>query len=117
MQGSTPAEGSRTLAKRRRLHENPIKSLLHSIKTASHDSVRVYHLQALLFFIERHWHALHSYMRLEVMDTLFQHVSYEDGGIQSWSLLCMASVAYAEADQAARERLVLLFGPPILSLQ
>ncbi|KAK2463511.1 hypothetical protein APHAL10511_004262 [Amanita phalloides] len=103
MQTSVSGASSRNQAKRPRLQENPIKSLLSSIRTASHDTVRVYHLQAVLFIVERHWHTLHSYMREEIMNTLFHFISYEDGNVQSWVLLCMASVAYAEADQTPRK--------------
>ncbi|KAF8630142.1 hypothetical protein AX15_003095 [Amanita polypyramis BW_CC] len=96
MQTSTSG-GLRTQGKRPKL-ENPISSLLSSIKGSGQAAIRIYHLQTLLFFIERHWYILHKTLRQEVMDTLFQFISYEDGSIQSWVLLCMASVASAEGD-------------------
>ncbi|PFH50273.1 hypothetical protein AMATHDRAFT_41011 [Amanita thiersii Skay4041] len=92
-----PQTSTRTLEKRVKLLRNPIISLLSSIKASLSTTVRIYHLQMLLFFIERHWHILHASLRQETVDVLFQFISYEDGSIQSWVLLCMAAVACAES--------------------
>ncbi|KAM6497154.1 hypothetical protein JOM56_007627, partial [Amanita muscaria] len=102
MQTSASSGTHRGQSKRPKL-ENPIKSLLSSITSSGSVAVRIYRLQTLLFIIERHWSFLHTSLRQDVLETLFQFVSYEDGGTQSWVLLCMASVAYAEGEQAALE--------------
>ncbi|KAF8634560.1 hypothetical protein AX17_004150 [Amanita inopinata Kibby_2008] len=99
MQTSTSVSGTmRSQGKKPKL-ENPILSLLSSIKLSTSANVRIYRLQILLFLIERHWSILHTTLRQEVMDILFQYVSYEDGAVQSWVLLCMAAVAHAECCQ------------------
>ncbi|KAF9466074.1 hypothetical protein BDZ94DRAFT_1319724 [Collybia nuda] len=86
--GSSRGEGKRV-----RL-ESPIASLLSSIQHQPVPNVRTYHLQILLFFIDRHWSVVHDSLQQEVVQTLFQCISYDDGNIQSWVLLCFAAIAH-----------------------
>jgi ataxia telangiectasia mutated family protein len=90
--------------------ENPIIRLLHSIKEGQNANVRAYHLQILLFFIDRHWSILHDSFQQDVINLLLQFVSVDDGTIQSWTFLCLAAIAHidgsvdvsAEAQQSSQ---------------
>lgn len=92
---SVATTGSRSDSKRIKL-ENPLMSLLHSIQTKDAPHVRSYHLQTLLFFIDRHWGMVHDSLKMDVMNVLLQFVSYEDASIQSWIFLSFAAIAYVE---------------------
>ncbi|KAG5638353.1 hypothetical protein H0H81_000486 [Sphagnurus paluster] len=100
---STP--GNFGEGKRLRL-ENPIASLLTSIQHRSTSNVRAYHLQILLFVIDRHWGVLHDTLQQEVISTLLQFVSLDDGSVQSWVFLCFAAIAFTigfpSQDQSSR---------------
>ncbi|KAG1739997.1 hypothetical protein EDB19DRAFT_1709685 [Suillus lakei] len=93
--GTSDGEGS--LGKRVK-REDPIVSLLHSIQSTTASGVRTYHLQVLLFFIDRHWSCLHKHNKLQenVMNTLLQFVSVDDPIIQSWTFLCFAAIAQSD---------------------
>jgi len=95
MHSSTPSN-TRADGKRIRL-ENPVTSLLALISGQSTTAVRVYHLQVLLFFIDRHWLILHDTLQQNVIQTLLQFVSYDEGVIQSWVFLCFAAIAYVNS--------------------
>lgn len=56
--------------------------------------MRLYHLQILLFFIDRHWHRLHSSLQNDVIATVLQFVSVDEVPIQSWAFLCLAAIAH-----------------------
>src|ERR1700722_167649 len=88
--------------KRARL-ANPIVSLLHSIQGECTAAVRAYHVQILLFVIDRHWPALHDSIQQDVLNTLLQFVLVDDGVIQSWIFLCFAAIANVDgtSDPAA----------------
>ncbi|KAI0046219.1 hypothetical protein FA95DRAFT_1520516 [Auriscalpium vulgare] len=73
--------------------ENPISSLLTSIQRNASPTVRAYHLQILLFFIDRHWTILHESFQQDIMTTLLQFVAIDDGVVQSWTFLCFAAIA------------------------
>ncbi|GBE86665.1 hypothetical protein SCP_0905450 [Sparassis crispa] len=81
-------------SKRSRL-EDPITSLLSSVRTQATASTRIYYIQVLLFFVDRHWSILHAELKQEVSSTLLQFVSVEDGLVQSWTFLCLAAIAHA----------------------
>ncbi|KAF9482560.1 hypothetical protein BDN70DRAFT_853086 [Pholiota conissans] len=101
MQHSTPIAGSsRNYSKRVKL-ENPVASLLHSIQTAIR--VRNYHLQTLLFFIDRHWSLVHDSQKQEIIDTLLQFVAIEETTVQSWVFLNFAAIAHAESSRIVRK--------------
>ncbi|KZT65045.1 hypothetical protein DAEQUDRAFT_677538 [Daedalea quercina L-15889] len=89
---SMDSSSSRRPGKRVKL-ENPIKSQLDLISRSSVSSIRSYHLQGLLFFIDRHWSTLHEELQQQVISVLLQFVSFEDGSVQSWTLLCLAAIA------------------------
>ncbi|KAG1770724.1 hypothetical protein EDD22DRAFT_769941 [Suillus occidentalis] len=91
------AHGEGSLGKRVK-RENPIASLLHSIQLTTASGVRTYHLQVLLFFIDRHWSCLHKHNKLQedVMNTLLRFVSVDDPIIQSWAFLCFAAIAQSD---------------------
>lgn len=79
--------------------ENPVTSLLSSIQRQSSSNVRSYHLQILLFFIDRHWLTLHDVLQQEVFSMLLQYVSLDDSTVQSWVFLCFAAIAYADGSR------------------
>lgn len=91
---NTRAEGKRVKL------ESPVTSLLASISGQPTTAVRVYHLQILLFFIDRHWLILHDALQNDVIHTLLQLVSYDEGVIQSWVFLCFAAIAYANSSRS-----------------
>ncbi|TFK73765.1 hypothetical protein BDN72DRAFT_956320 [Pluteus cervinus] len=93
---STITDATDTKGKRRRTRENPIEALLRSITGATLPQVKVYHLQILLFFIDRHWAILHDGLQHEIVRSLLQALTVDDGPIQSWMLLCLAAIAYVE---------------------
>ncbi|TFK86745.1 hypothetical protein K466DRAFT_600062 [Polyporus arcularius HHB13444] len=82
-------------AKRIKL-ENPVPSLLLSIRSPVSPQARMHHLQVLLFLIDRHWSAFYDQLRQDIIAALVPLVSLEDSIIQSWTLLCLAAVAHAE---------------------
>ncbi|KAI0717973.1 hypothetical protein C8T65DRAFT_737500 [Cerioporus squamosus] len=82
-------------AKRVKL-ENPVLSLLSSIRSPVSQQVRLHHLQVLLFLIDRHWSTFYDQLRQDIIAALVSLVSFEDSVIQSWTLLCLAAVAHAE---------------------
>ncbi|KAF9240715.1 hypothetical protein BU15DRAFT_87599 [Melanogaster broomeanus] len=85
--------------RKRAKREDPISSLLYSIRTTSTVNVRTYHLQILLFFIDRHWCRLHNALQNEVISTLVQFVSVDEVSIQSWAFLCLAAIARCDGVQ------------------
>ncbi|KAJ6591557.1 hypothetical protein DFH09DRAFT_1137348 [Mycena vulgaris] len=76
--------------------ENPISSLLGSMQQQKQSHVRAYHLQVLLFFIDRHWPVLHDALQQTVFSTLIQFISFDDPLVQSWTFLCFAAIAYSD---------------------
>lgn len=99
MQHSTPTAGSSRGNSKRIKLENPITSLLHSIQTGHVARVRNYHLQTLLFFVDRHWPLVHDSQKREIVDTLLQFVTVEDYTVQSWVFLNSAAIAHAEGSR------------------
>ncbi|KAG1876416.1 hypothetical protein DFJ58DRAFT_754177 [Suillus subalutaceus] len=97
------SDGEGNLGKRAK-RENPIVSLIHSIQSTTTSGVRTYHLQVLLFFIDRHWSCLHKHNKLQenVMNTLLQFVSVDDPIIQSWTFLCFAAIAQSDGLLSSR---------------
>ena len=91
-------EGS-TFSGKRAKREDPISTLLYSLRTTSTMNVRVYHLQILLFFIDRHWFQLHDALQHNVIATVLQFVSVDEVPIQSWAFLCLAAIAYCDGMQ------------------
>ncbi|KAF7356584.1 Serine/threonine-protein kinase Tel1 [Mycena venus] len=76
--------------------ENPISSLLDSMQQQRQSHVRAYHLQTLLFFIDRHWSVVHDTLQQTVFSTLIQFISFDDPLVQSWTFLCFAAIAHAD---------------------
>ncbi|TDL15654.1 hypothetical protein BD410DRAFT_902474 [Rickenella mellea] len=89
----TPSS-SRPEGKRTKL-ENPITALLLSLQANHNSQSRAYHLQSLLFVIDRHWSTLHNELQLEIVNLLLQLVTVDDPTVQSWTFLCFAAVAHA----------------------
>ena len=77
--------------------------MLHSIHTQPSSNARCYHLQTLLFFIERYWSLIHHSFKEEIINALLQHVTSDDGVVQSWIFLNFAAIAYAEGFATARK--------------
>jgi len=78
--------------------EDPVSSLLHSIRSSTSADVRVYNLQILLFVIDRHWMQLHRALQKEILNILLQFVSIDEVSIQSWVFLCLAAVAHWDGE-------------------
>ncbi|KAL7280718.1 hypothetical protein ACG7TL_005660 [Trametes sanguinea] len=78
--------------------ENPIATLLKSIK--SHTTAKVHDLQVLLFLADRHWLVLHEQLRRDVVASLTSLISFEDADVQSWTFLCLAAIAHAEGSSS-----------------
>ncbi|KAF9218963.1 hypothetical protein BS17DRAFT_718960 [Gyrodon lividus] len=93
----TPEESF--LRGKRAKREDPISTLLYSTLTTSAVGVRIYHLQILLFFIDRHWCRLHNALQNDVISTLVQFVSVDEVSIQSWAFLCLAAIARCDGEQ------------------
>ena len=74
--------------------------MLQSIRSQASQQVRTHHLQVLLFFVDRHWNALHDELRRDIIATLVAFVSFEDAIIQSWTFLCLAAIAHSECASA-----------------
>ncbi|KIJ20941.1 hypothetical protein PAXINDRAFT_125515 [Paxillus involutus ATCC 200175] len=92
----TPEES--TFKGKRAKREDPISTLLYFIRTTSAVGVRSYHLQVLLFFIDRHWSRLHDALQNDVISTLVQFVSVDEVSIQSWAFLCLAAIARCDGE-------------------
>ncbi|GLB41909.1 putative telomere-length maintenance and DNA damage repair [Lyophyllum shimeji] len=90
----TPSTPRPTFGDGKRLRlENPITSLLATIQSRSTSNVRAYHLQILLFVIDRHWDILHDTHQQDIINVLLQFTSLDDGVVQSWVFLCFAAIA------------------------
>ncbi|KAJ6610217.1 hypothetical protein B0H10DRAFT_2438144 [Mycena sp. CBHHK59/15] len=89
----TPARRGR----KRSRAENPISSLLDSMQEQTQSRVRGYHLQTLLFFIDRHWSVLHDALQQTVFSALISFISLDDPLVQSWTFLCFAAIAYSDS--------------------
>jgi len=88
-----------TLAKhkgKRAKFESPVVSMLHAVQLKSSPAVRSYHLQILLFFIDRHWTVLHDSLQKSILSHLLQLVPCDDAVIQSWAFLCLAAIAESQ---------------------
>ncbi|KAF9530405.1 hypothetical protein CPB83DRAFT_905353 [Crepidotus variabilis] len=98
---SETMQSGRPDTKRVRL-ENPIISLLQSIQSKTTRLVRSYHLQVLLFVIDRHWSLLHDSLKQDVMNTLQLFITNDDPSIQSWVFVNFAAIAIAERPRTAQ---------------
>ncbi|KAJ7247652.1 hypothetical protein B0H12DRAFT_1124902 [Mycena haematopus] len=76
--------------------EDPITSLLDSLQQQQQSHVRAFHLQTLLFFIDRHWSVVHDTLQQKVFSTLIHFISFDDPLVQSWSFMCFAAIAHAD---------------------
>ena len=77
--------------------DNPVASLLTDIQTHLNPNVRIFRLQTLLFFIDRHWSVLHDGLKQDVLSNLAQLVSNDDTVLQSWAFMCLAAIAHDNA--------------------
>ncbi|CED84602.1 ataxia telangiectasia mutated [Phaffia rhodozyma] len=78
--------------KRQKIEKDPFSSLLEAIRDAALPSVRIFHLQVLLFFIDRHEKETMQEQD-GILKTLILVLGAEDTGVQSWAFVCLASVA------------------------
>ncbi|KAI8996521.1 hypothetical protein BD414DRAFT_534221 [Trametes punicea] len=85
-----------TVGRKRIKLENPIVTLLQSIRSQTRSQLKIHHLQVLLFFVDRHWLVLHEQLRRDVVVSLTSLLSFEDVEVQSWTFLCLAAIAHAE---------------------
>ncbi|KAI0369207.1 hypothetical protein BV20DRAFT_946724 [Pilatotrama ljubarskyi] len=89
-----------TIGRKRMKLDNPIATLFDSIRSQASRETKIHHLQVLLFFVERHWLVLHEQLRKDAVVSLTSLVSFEDADIQSWTFLCLASIAHTECSMA-----------------
>lgn len=92
---SESIQSTRSDVKRMRM-ENPLPTLLHSIQTKSASHVRSYHLQVLLFFLDRHWDIVHDSLKINIVDVLVQFIAFDEVSVQSWVFLNLAAIANSE---------------------
>lgn len=92
---SHPPNLAKREGKRAKL-DSPIVSLVHAIQLRSTPAIRSYHLQILLFFIDRHWGVLHESLQQNTLSHLLQFVSSDEALIQSWAFLCLAAIAESQ---------------------
>ncbi|KAJ7504364.1 hypothetical protein B0H11DRAFT_513652 [Mycena galericulata] len=92
---SAPLTQNRNGKKRSR-GDNPITSLLDSMGQQQQSHVRAYHLQTLLFFIDRHWPVLHDTLQQTVFSTLIHFFAADNPLVQSWTFLCFAAIAHSD---------------------
>ncbi|KAI0078689.1 hypothetical protein K474DRAFT_1706258 [Panus rudis PR-1116 ss-1] len=97
---------------KRQKWNNPIHMLLDAIDIQSTPNTRCYHLQSLLFFVDRHWSLLHTDLQKVVVEKLQVCFGLEDPLTQSWSLLCIAAIALAQGRMLSSPTYV----PPTQSL-
>ncbi|PPQ98246.1 hypothetical protein CVT26_003417 [Gymnopilus dilepis] len=97
------ATGLRSDVKRIKLVD-PISVLLNAIQATSSSRARTHRLQTLLFFIDRHWSALHGSHKGRIVNVLLQYVASDDSAVQSWVFLNLAAIAFAEKSQADHSR-------------
>ncbi|KAF8906302.1 hypothetical protein CPB84DRAFT_1844550 [Gymnopilus junonius] len=98
---STAAGASRPELKRIRLMD-PISVLLNSIQTTNSAHARGYRLQTLLFFVDRHWAAIHDLLKQRIVNVLLQYVASDETSVQSWVFLNFAAIAFAEKSKASQ---------------
>jgi len=91
---------STRLDSKRTKTENPIFALLDAIQMKSANSVRSYHLQVLLFFIDQHSEIIHDSLKQHIVDLLLHFVAFVDASVQSWVFLNFAAIVHAEASNA-----------------
>ncbi|KAJ7224312.1 hypothetical protein GGX14DRAFT_425135 [Mycena pura] len=89
---------------RSRRTESPIVSLLRSLEEQKQSHILVYHLQTLLFFIDRHWPVLHDTLQESVFSTLKRCIPTDNPLLQSWTFLCLAAIAHSDAHPQAGSR-------------
>lgn len=72
----------------------------------------------MLFFIDRHWSALHDAIKHDIATTLLQFVNLDDTDVQPWIFLNLAAIAYAEKrclesnpDMLKPSQQIEIFGP------
>jgi len=100
-------QSTRSEVKRIKL-ENPILSLLRAIQTKNVNEVRSYHLQVLLFFLDRHWAVVHDVLKQDIMNVLLQFAASDDASVQSWVFLNFAAIAYAEGLEHSKDHPLFL---------
>ncbi|KAG6869245.1 hypothetical protein C0993_009110 [Termitomyces sp. T159_Od127] len=98
-----PTSGSSPSSNKRLRKEDHIVSLLTSIRDRSPSNVRSYHLQTLLFIIDRHWPAFPCELQNKITSVLLQFVSSDDGAVLSWVFLCFAAIAAAASSSGVTE--------------
>ncbi|KAF9565841.1 hypothetical protein CPC08DRAFT_815090 [Agrocybe pediades] len=94
MESTVFTSSSRTNAKRIKLSD-PISALLISVQESKPQN-KIYHLQTLLFFIDRHWEEVHDSLKDRVVTVLLQYLGFDDPGVQSWVFLNLAAIVYSE---------------------
>ncbi|KAK7025291.1 Serine/threonine-protein kinase Tel1 [Favolaschia claudopus] len=93
---SSPVTDSAPVENKRRRIENPLTTLIDSIRENRQSHVRAYHLQTLLFFIDRHWHVVHETIQQTLFSALIQFIATDDPLVQSWTFACFAAIAHAD---------------------
>lgn len=94
----SPTGYNANASEKRKKMEDPILTLL-SFDTTSKPEDRLRPIQCLLFVIDKHWHTLHSSLQQRVAGDLLKLLQRDDlrreDDLQSWILVCSASIAHA----------------------
>ena len=80
---------------KRTRQEDPVTVMMKNITRYSDVSVRVWRLQVLLFFVDRHWIVLHQSLQSTIIHDLLQVLSHDDASVQSWCFMCLAAIGHA----------------------
>jgi serine-protein kinase ATM len=88
---SPPAKGKKHTV------DHPVTSLLTLVqKSTAEVLTRVYHLQTLLFFIDRNWTILSDAGQEKIIDVLVDLLASDHPDLLVWSFLCLGAVVYCD---------------------
>ncbi|KAH7097579.1 hypothetical protein BKA62DRAFT_716108 [Auriculariales sp. MPI-PUGE-AT-0066] len=74
--------------------QDPIASFLAEFNGSGISAERkIFHLQTLLFFIERHWASLHDKLQVEVSSILASYLTRDEPEPLLWCFLCFAAIS------------------------
>lgn len=88
----THADGPSPRKRPRTEPRDPLLDLINRSASSSTSDGRVYPLQVVLFFVDRHWDSLSAESRDSVTKELVALLHHDDLHLQSWAYLCLAAI-------------------------